>query len=83
MSDAGLSEVAHGGGPPQKPEQFPAVLPHETAKLLGSDPIGVPAPVCFDAPPQVRTAPGPQAIASGGLQQEREHYFPPEGSAVA
>src|SRR6516162_4078863 len=66
---------SHPRGPFEKPEKVAAIFPRKTEKHLGRDFLRVPAPICFDSPPQVRTSPRPQAVAFARPPQEYEHYF--------
>ena len=60
-------------GPVEEAQQLTPVLPHKTAEFAGSDALGVPAPVGFDAPPQIRAAPGTETVAFGCLPKEAQH----------
>ncbi len=67
--------LPHPLGPVKKPYQLAALLPHETPEFLEPDGVGVQAPVGLDAPAQVWTAPGSEAVAARGAPQIADHFI--------
>src|SRR5581483_1642938 len=68
----------HFRSPFQESQQLAPVMPHKSAELPRGDSVRVEPPVGFNAPAQIRAAPGSKTIALARPPQESDHCLPSE-----